>query len=295
MRRTSLLASIALTSALIVAKLIAWLLGGSVAMLSSLLDSSLDALSSAVTVLSVYHASRPADSNHRFGHSKAEPLAAYAQCIFISASALFVAYESVNRLWNPRPLSHTGLGIAVMIMSTVGLIAVISIQRRVVRITGSMAIEAESLNYRGDLFLNLSVIASLVLTRLMEVTWIDPAIGLGISVLLLRNAWTIGRNTLAVLMDEELPVAEREEIRNTVLAHEHVLGVHDLRTRHTGESVVIGFHLELEGALTLAQSHDITTEVEELLWNHWPDALITIHQEPHGLDDEKLDVKIGTP
>lgn len=295
LRRISLFSSFGLTTILIAAKLFAWLRGGSVAMLSSLLDSSLDLLSSGATMLSVYHAARPADFNHRFGHAKAEPMAAFAQSIFIAASAIFVAYESVNRLYNPKPVEFTGLGIAVMVVSTAGLLGVIAVQRHVVRITGSMAIEAESLNYRGDLLLNLSVIGSLGVTATSGFVWVDPLFGLGIAALLLRNSLTIGRSALGVLMDEELDPDQREAIRDAVLAHERVLGVHDLRTRHSGQAIFIEMHLELDGTMSLDESHDIATEVEVDLRERFRSCQVLIHQEPHGLEDHKLDVEIGTP
>lgn len=295
LRRASVIASSALTAVLIVAKFAIWLMSGSVAMLSSLLDSSLDALSNAVTLLSIYHASRPADFNHRFGHAKAEPLAAFAQCIFISASAVFVAYESLNRLLSPRPVQHTLEGIAVMVASTVALLAVIAYQRHVVQVTGSMAIEAESLNYRGDLLLNASVIASLAVTHLTGVVWVDPAFGLVIVAILVRNSVAIGRRAMAVLMDEEIEPAEREAIREVAMAVEGVRGVHDLRTRHTGQATLIEMHLELDGELSLTDSHEIATRVEDAIGQRWRGAEVLTHQEPHGLDDDKLDQKIGTP
>lgn len=295
LRRASLVASVGLTVLLIAAKLVAWLLGGSVAMLSSLLDSSLDLLSSMGTGLSIYHATRPADHNHRFGHEKAEPLAAFAQSIFISASAIFVVYEALNRLYNPRPLEYSTLGIVIMVVSTIGLIAVISLQSHVVNVTGSMAIEAESLNYRGDLLLNLSVIGALALTELTGVAWIDPVFGLGIAGLLFHNSLAIGRRCFAVLMDEELPAKAREEIRQTILEHPKVLGVHDLRTRHGGQTTFIEMHLELDGDLSLTQSHDIATEVEVTLRDRYNSCQVLVHQEPFGLEDHKIDQEIGTP
>lgn len=295
LRRASVFASSGLTAVLIVVKFTVWLRSGSVAMLSSLLDSSLDALSNGVTLFSIYHAARPADFNHRFGHAKAEPLAAFAQCIFISASAVFVAYESLNRLFDPRLVEHTLEGIAVMVASTLGLIAVITFQKHVVQVTGSLAIEAESLNYRGDLLLNASVIASLATTYFTGATWVDPAFGLVIVALLIRNSVLIGRRAMAVLMDEEIDPDEREAIREVAMAIEGVRGIHDLRTRHTGQVTVIEMHLELDGDLSLTESHEIATRVEEAIRRRWRSAEVLTHQEPHGLDDEKLDQKIGIP
>lgn len=139
------------------------------------------------------------------------------------------------------------------------------------------------------------MIGSLGLTHLTGAQWVDPVFGLAIVVLLLRNSVLIGRRAMAVLMDEEIDPKDREAIRALAMAVDGVEGVHDLRTRNTGQVTLIEMHLELDGELTLRESHDIATRVEDAIRREWRGAEVLTHQEPHGLDDEKLDLKIGTP
>src|SRR6266576_2031781 len=139
----------------------AWLETGSVALLSSLVDSLLDAAASVVTLVAVRHAMSPADREHRFGHGKAEPLAVLGQSAFITGSAMLLLAEAVRRLLWPVPVENPPAGIGVMIFSIVLTIGLVLFQRYVLRRTGSIAITADELHYRGDLVLNLSVIAAL--------------------------------------------------------------------------------------------------------------------------------------
>lgn len=295
LRRVSVVASILVTSSLVVAKLVLWIQGDSVAVLSSLLDSTFDAISVALTAVSVFHAARPADHNHRFGHSKAEPLAAFAQSIFIAASAVFVAYESLDRFLHPAPVTHTREGVVLMVAASVALIALIAFQRYVLRRTDSLAIEADSLNYSGDLVLNAGVIGALVLAEHFDAAWIDPSFGLAIAGALIWNAIRIGARSHSVLMDEELDAEIREGIRTIAMQHPESLGIHDLRSRHSGDTMFVELHLELDGKMSLERAHDIATEIEERITVTYGRIQITIHQEPHGIDDEKLDHRVGAP
>ena len=292
LRRWATYASVAVGATLAVAKLGAWLITGSVAVLSSLLDSLVDVAASVVTLVSVHHALRPPDRAHRFGHGKAEPLGALAQAAFVAGSGLFLVFQAIDRLIDPEPLSATGVGIAVMVMSIGLTLGLLGFQHHVVKKTGSLAIAADSAHYRGDLLTNLAVIATLVAFDLTEATWIDPLVAIAIAGYLLVNAVGIGRHALDLLMDRELPPAERARIEAVVLADRRVRGLHDLRTRDSGTTRFIELHLELDGALTLTAAHDIADVVELALREAFPQTEVILHQEPAGLDDERLDAAI---
>ncbi|HSK38634.1 MAG TPA: cation diffusion facilitator family transporter, partial [Arenibaculum sp.] len=181
LRRLATYASVGVALTLIVAKLAAYVLTGSVSLLSSLIDSSTDLLASAVTLFGVRHAMRPPDRSHRFGHGKAEPLAALAQAAFVTGSAVFLSYEAVNRFVRPEPIREGWIGIAVMVLAIVLTLALVAYQRHVVRRTGSVAIDADSLHYRGDLFINLAVIAVLLLSRFSQWPYFDPLFAVAIA------------------------------------------------------------------------------------------------------------------
>src|SRR3546814_508035 len=175
-------ASVTAAAVLIAAKLVAWSLTGSVAVLSTLVDSLLDLLASLVTLFAVRQALTPADREHRFGHGKAEPLAAVAQSAFIAGSSVLLLFEAGNRLVNPQPVTRAEIGIGVTLFAILVTLALVGFQRWVVRRSGSVAITADSLHYEGDLLTNLAVIAALILAQYFGWEYADPIFGGGVAV-----------------------------------------------------------------------------------------------------------------
>ena len=280
-------AATAVAAVLIVIKLAAWLMTGSVALLSSLVDSLLDAAASLVNLLAVRHALTPADREHRFGHGKAEPLAALAQAAFIVGSAVLLGAEAVSRLVRPPEIHAPEVGIAVMLFSIVATLALVAYQRWVIRRTGSLAISADSLHYSGDVLINGGVIVALLLHGWLGWSWIDPAFAAAIALFLAVTAARIGRSALDMLMDRELDDADRQRIRDIVRGHAAVRAVHDLRTRVAGRTAFIQLHLELDGAMTLQRAHEISDAVEQELLAAFPKAEIMIHQDPEGVEEPR--------
>jgi ferrous-iron efflux pump FieF len=287
------IASVGVAAVLIGAKLAIWIATGSVAILGSLVDSGMDALASVVTFISIRQAAQPPDRAHRYGHGKAEAIGAFVQAGFVLGSAFFLANEAVRRLLSPQPLEQSGLGIAVLLLASLLTAALLGFQRYVVRRTGSIAIRADSLHYRSDLLMNLAVIAILVLTEATGSMLVDPLFGLALVLVLLFSVVAVARRALDMLMDRELPAAQRASIRTLALQHPKARDVHDLRTRRAGSDVFIELHLELDGQLSLEQAHAITHEVEARIRAAFPSADIIVHQEPAGLADERLDAQIA--
>jgi ferrous-iron efflux pump FieF len=286
MRRATY-ASVAVAAVLIAIKLAAWILTGSVSVLSSLLDSLLDALASLVNLFAVRHALTPADREHRFGHGKAEPLAGLAQAAFITGSALLLLVEAVRRLGAPRPVEHGEIGIAVMIVSILLTLALVAYQRHVAASTGSVAVTADRLHYAGDVLLNGSVIASIMLSTWLGFGIADPLFGIAIGLYILVSAIRIARASLDLLMDRELPDEQRETIRAIVLKHPEVRSLHDLRTRSSGLAVFIQFHIEMDPEITLKRAHEISDAVERDVLEAFPNAEVMIHQDPEGVEEPR--------
>jgi len=280
-------ASVSVAGVLIAAKFAAWVMTGSVSMLSTLIDSVLDAAASLLNLIAVHHALSPADKEHRFGHGKAEALAGLAQAAFISGSAIFLLVAALERLMKPKDIEHTELGYVVMALAiglTMGLVA---FQRHVVRKTGSVAIAADSVHFRMDILVNISVVVSLVLASRFNLGWADPVFALGIAGYILRGAWQIGGNAYQMLMDRELEDDERQAIKDIALGYPGVLGVHDLRTRSSGTRVFIQLHLEMDGSITLNDAHAISDAVEALIRAANPLAEVLIHEDPAGIAEER--------
>ncbi|MDX8381993.1 MAG: cation diffusion facilitator family transporter [Ghiorsea sp.] len=284
--RLATYASATVALILIVAKLVAWMWSDSITLLATLIDSCLDAAASLITLFAVHHALQPADREHRFGHGKAEALAGLGQSMFIAGSAVFLLLEAINRLVHPKALDVIDVGVAVMLLSIVLTLLLIVFQNHVVKQTGSTAIKADSVHYKTDLLVNVGVIIALVLT---SQGWIgfDPLFAIGIAVYILYSAWEIASTSIHELMDSELSDEERADIKSIVLKHKDVKGLHDLRTRKSGTTYFIQFHLELDPQLNLYQAHEISDEVEAQLYVKWTDSEIIIHEDPHGLQEPK--------
>ena len=272
-------ASLAVASILIVAKAIAWWLSGSVSLLAGLTDSVLDGAASFLNLLAVHYALRPADDDHRYGHGKAEALAGMAQALFIGTSALLIAYQAVHRLQDPQPLGDAGVGIVVMVLSLALTVALLMLQYKVIRETGSTAVRADSLHYRSDLLLNGSILVALVLARF---GWpqLDAFFGLGIALYILWSAVHIAQESTAILMDKELDTDVSEQMQVLAGAVPGVLGVHDLRTRMSGNHWFVQLHLELPGELTLSVAHGLCEQVEAAIENAFPRAQVMVHADP---------------
>ncbi|MBI5463240.1 MAG: cation diffusion facilitator family transporter [Gammaproteobacteria bacterium] len=277
--RLATYASVVTATVLIVGKLTAVLLTGSVSVMASLIDSLMDVAASLINLFAVRYSLMPADEEHRFGHGKAESLAGLAQAMFIAGSALFLMLHAVDRLLNPQPLHAIGVGIGVMIFAIAATMILLAIQRYVIARTGSTAVRADSLHYMTDLLTNASIIVALALSM---TGWpgLDPIFALGIAFYILHSAWTIGHEAFHLLMDRELPDSDRERIRQIALAHPEVRGLHDLRSYRSGQREIVQFHMELDGSLSLREAHGITEAVLGDIQKAYPVADIVIRQDP---------------
>ena len=161
-----------------------------------------------------------------------------------------------------------------------------------VKKTASLAVAADSAHYLVDIATNLSIMISLIVVRLFEIYWFDTLAALFVSFYLLINAYKIAREAIALLMDKELSEEVRQDIFNLVNNCGFCRGIHDLRTRDLGGVYMFEFHLELDGGLSLYQAHELTGIVENEVKALYPGSQVIIHQDPAGLDEERLDNRL---
>ena len=272
-------ASVAVACVLIVTKAIAWWFSGSVSMLAGLTDSLLDGVTSLLNLLAVHYALRPADDDHRYGHGKAESLSGMAQALFIAGSAVLIAFQAFQRLQHPEPVGAPWLSIGVIVLSLALTAALLILQYRVIRETGSNAIRADSLHYRSDMMLNGSILVALVLAA-FGFHQVDAWFGLGIAAYILWSAIQIARESFSVLMDEELPPDVSQHMLELACSVPGVLGAHDLRTRISGSHWFVQLHLELPGELSLSVAHGISDQAADAIHNAYPRAEVLVHADP---------------
>ncbi len=259
----------------------------SMAMLGSLADTGLDLIASLVTLAGVRIASAPADSDHRFGHGKAEALVALFQIVLITISAGWIGYRSVERLLAGAETGSAELGIGVSLVALAATFALIAYQRHVVTRTGSVAIATDRVHYQSDLLLNGSVIVALVLDQFLGLVGADALFGLLIAGWLLFGAWRSSSQAIDQLMDREWPEGQRAAFLAAAADHPELDGLHDLRTRTSGSNHFVQFHVWVPGEWTVREAHDRLDLVEEALEARFPGTEILIHLDPHGHTDRE--------
>ncbi|BBP44630.1 iron transporter [Thiosulfatimonas sediminis] len=282
--RIATLASVSVAVTMLMIKFYAWLQTDSVSILASLLDSGFDIIASLMIMLAVYIAQIPADKEHRFGHGKAEPLAALAQSVFIAGSALYLMIYSVERIWVDTPVENVNIGLSVMVLSLVLTTSLVIFQKYVVHKTRSTAIAADALHYVSDVFATILIIVSLFFVHL---NWIDPILAMLIALWILHSAYQIAQEALNQLLDRELSESMRSEISEIILSTPQVRGFNDLRSYQSGPNCFVQLDLELDDHLTLLQAHDITEQVTERLKNRFDNLDVLIHQEPVSLRHDR--------
>ncbi|TCJ40207.1 cation diffusion facilitator family transporter [Parafrankia sp. BMG5.11] len=285
--RSAAYASIAVAALLAVLKTWAVWKSDSTAMLGSLADTGLDLVASIATLIGVWIAAQPADREHRFGHGKAEALAAMFQVVLIALSAAGIAVRAVGALVGGERVASADEGIAVSVIAMVATLALLAWQRHVIRRTGSLAIKTDNVHYQSDLLLNLAVIAALVLDRVIGVTGADPVFGLAIAAWLAWGAWRASSEALDHLMDKEWPDDKREAFVAALAGHPELRGVHDLRTRTSGMHDFVQFHAAVDPRMTIAEAHRVMDELEARIEAEFPGVEVLIHPDPDGLVNEE--------
>jgi ferrous-iron efflux pump FieF len=281
------LASVALALILLIAKAWAAYATGSTAMLGSLADTALDVIASITTLLGVRIAAVPADSDHRFGHGKAEALVALAQVALISVSAIGIAWRAIDRLINGAQTEAMGLGIIVSLFAIAGTFLLLWYQRRVIARTGSIAIKTDNVHYKSDLMLNGAVIAALVLDQALHIAGADALFGIAIALWLVWGAFRASSEAVNQLMDHEWPEEERQGFLAACAEYPQLEGLHDLRTRSSGTVRFAQFHVWVPADWTVQEAHDRLDAVEEELQERFPGTEILIHVDPEGQTDRE--------
>ncbi|MDR9767422.1 cation diffusion facilitator family transporter [Shewanella baltica] len=272
-------ASVATALILILIKLFAWLYSGSASMLASLTDSFADALASIINFIAIRYALVPPDHDHRYGHGKAEPLASLAQSAFIMGSAFLLLFYGGERLLTPVPVENATIGVVVSVIAIVMTLALVMLQKRALAATKSTVVEADSLHYKSDLFLNGAVLLALVLSQ-YGWWWADGLFAVMIAFYIGHQAFSLGYRSIQALLDRELDEETRQQITQIAMEDPRVQGLHDLRTRQAGKTVFIQFHLELDGNLSLNEAHSIADTTGIRVKAAFEDAEVIIHQDP---------------
>lgn len=268
---------------LIVLKAFALGASGSVSILASLTDSALDLVASLATFYAVRWAAAPPDEEHRYGHGKGEALAALVQAGLVFASAVFIGWEAVQRILDPRPVTAGGWATGVVVVSIAVTAGLVWMQTRALKQTGSLAVAGDRAHYAADLAANVVVLIGVISGAFLGAPGLDAAAGLVVAVWLFWGAIGMLRAAADHLLDRAVSEADRAAITEAVLADPRVSGVHQLRTRMAGQVMLIQMHVDLDPNLTLEAAHAIVVEAETRVLNRYPAADLLIHADPRGV------------
>ena len=285
--RSAAYASITMALFLVGLKLWAVWETDSTAMLGSLADTALDLIASIATLVGVWVAAMPADEDHRFGHGKAEALAAMFQVVLIALSAFGLAFRAISQWFAGGRVAAAEEGIVISIIAIVATLALLAWQKHVLNRTKSIAIATDHLHYKSDLLLNLAVIAALVMDRYIGVAGSDPLFGLAIALWLGWSAWRAAGEATDHLMDKEWPDERRDQFLAVLARQPELRGVHDLRTRTSGAHDFAQFHAAVDGSMSVAEAHRVMDEIEERIEQEFPGVEVLIHPDPDDLVNEE--------
>jgi len=262
------------------------LLTNSLSIIASAIDSFLDLSASFINFYSIYHSSKPADEEHKYGHEKAEAIAALFQTFIIITTSLFLIFEALKRLNSIIILQQLDKGIFVMIISLFVSYILSGFLKKVAIRTESMALHADSFHFKTDLYTNITIITGLVLVKITGLTSLDSVITIIVSAYIIYSTYEIIRNSIDVLMDHELSQDKLSIIESIIKDHsKEIKGFHKLRTRNTGATKFIEFHLEVNKKLSFIDAHDISEEIIKELEKRISNSEIIVHVDPSEYPD----------
>jgi cation diffusion facilitator family transporter len=265
----------------IILKSAAYLLTGSVGLLSDAVESLVNLVAAVTAYLSLNYAARPVDESHTYGHEKIEFFSSGLEGVLIVVAAVSIAWYAIHRLIVPETLHPLGLGLAVALAASFinGGVAIILL--RAGRKHGSIVLEADGWHLMTDVWTSAAVLSGLCLVWLTGWQVLDPLLALAVAVNILWTGFKLIRRSFDGLMDHALPATEQAAVRSAIERH---LGpnmtYHALRTRQAGRRRFVDFHLLVPGKLTVQQAHALTGKVEDAVRGTLPEMEVTVHIEP---------------
>ena len=270
-----------MTVILTLAKLGAAWLSGSVGVFSEGIHSFLDLVSAGVSFFTVKEAGKPADADHPYGHGKIETLSSLFESLLLSLAACLILYEAVDHFKNPHPIAYEGMAIGVIVFSIVLSYWAFRQNQKAAQVAESSAIHVNALHFLSDVVASIGILVALVLMHLTGWLWIDPVIALIVAIYIFVISLKQVKGALLELSDTQLPESEIHSISEFIHEFkEHFINIHDLRTRKSGSTRHIDFHLVVCGHVSVEASHDLCDQLESKIVATYPQASVNIHVEP---------------
>ncbi len=249
---------------------------------ASALDSFMDTIASLLAFFAIGYSVKKADENHGYGHGKIEGLTALAQMCFVLLACGNILVESYESFKNPAPIEHQSIGICVMVISSILVYTLVSLQRFSAHKTKSVIVKSDSLHYSADLFMNFGVMLSIILSN--SIQYLDCCVGVIVGIYVFVNAIKICKRSINDLMDSELPQKYRNQVLDKLKADNRIRKILRLRTRSSGTKKIVHADIELDRNLSLVESSKISLEIERKIAELFIDCEVLIVAYP---EDEK--------
>lgn len=278
--------SVLVNAILFVLKLVVGIFTMSMAVLSDAIDSGIDVATSLMARYSVKIAHKPADERHSYGHGKVENLSGFIQAIIVVVIAIFILIEAIRRIFEGINLEVLEYGIIIMIISVIGKLAISKNLLRVARKHESIAMEANALNLRADVWMSIGVLVSLSIILLMvgqypDIVYLDPIVAIIIAFLIIKAGFDIAKRSSQDLLDEHIPENEQAIVQEIMDSHkDDYLEYHKFRARKSGNERHIDMHLVLPKEKSLEEAHELTDRIEKEITARLKNATVVIHMEP---------------
>ncbi|MDD2515828.1 MAG: cation diffusion facilitator family transporter [Candidatus Gracilibacteria bacterium] len=275
------LLSVASNTVLIILKVIAGIISGSVSIISEAIHSGMDLLASIIALFSVRNSGKPADEDHPYGHGKIENVSGVTEGILIFIAAALIITEAIKKIINPHEVTETTIAIVVMLISAVTNIVVSKILYKVAKEEDSIALEADALHLKTDVYTSAGVALGLLLIKFTGISMLDPIVAILVALLIIKEAWHLCTSAFEPLMDKSLSAEDIEKIKKIIGDHKaEFIDYHSLRTRKAGNIRHLDFHLVVKSDLSVQESHDITERIEQDLEKNIGNTVTKIHIEP---------------
>ncbi len=274
--------SILSNTILIVIKLVVGIMMQSVSVISEAAHSGLDLVAAVIAWFSIRESGKPADDEHRFGHGKIENVAGTIEALLIFGAAVYIIVEAVKKLVaGTGEVEELGAGVAVMAVSAAANYLVSRHLLNVARRTDSIALEADAMHLRTDVYTSVGVLAGLVAIKFTGVHILDPLVAIGVALLIIKAAYDLTKNAFFHILDVKLPDDEEQVIHDVLKRHaEEVLEYHKLRTRKAGHIRHIDMHLLVPRGLSVGKAHKLSHEITRQIEAELPHSQILVHMEP---------------
>jgi len=271
--------SIVSNTLLILMKLAAGIISGSVSILSEAIHSSMDLLAAIIAFFSVRVSDYPPDSRHPYGHGKIENISGVIESLLIFIAAIWIIVEAVRKLLGEKiELDSIALGSLVMLVSALVNIIVSGRLYKVARATNSVALEADALHLKTDVYTSLGVALGLGLIMITKINWLDPAIAILVALFIIREAYLLMIKAFTPLLDTAWSISEIEELETKLNGLE--VAYHDLRTRVAGNYRFIDIHIQIPEDVSVGKAHKYCDKIENELMMTYDNLTVTIHVEP---------------